>query len=112
MKKETLIRDIQEFLQQSQMADPSLNVQLELAPPPGDWVDPTEVREDLPIVQALARASNEVLGFRPPFSIYPAATDAPQFQLQAGIPTVPALGAGIISLAHGPNEWVGVKSIS
>jgi succinyl-diaminopimelate desuccinylase len=52
-----------------------------------------------------------VLGFDPPLSIYPAGTDAPKFQLSAGIPMVPAYGAGLISVAHGANEWVGVESI-
>ncbi len=111
MKKETLIKDVKDFLCERHMADPSLNVELEIEAPPLDWIDPTEVSEDLPLVRALASASKEVLGFCPPSSIYPAATDAPKFQLEAGIPTVPAFGAGMISLAHGPNEWVGVNSI-
>ncbi len=111
MKKETLIKDIHDFLGQRQIADPSLRVELEIEPPPLDWIDPIEVSEDLPLVKALVSASKDVLGFCPPLSIYPAATDAPKFQLEAGIPTIPAFGAGMISLAHGPNEWVGVNSI-
>jgi len=31
--------------------------------------------------------------------------------LIAGIPTVPSFGAGLISVAHGANEWVGTESI-
>ena len=111
MEKEAVVKDLQAFLDARQKEDPSLKVELELVPSPGDWIAPTEVSQDLPIVQALARASERVLGFRPPFSIYPAGTDAPKFQLQAGIPTVPSFGAGMISVAHGANEWVGVKSI-
>ncbi len=111
MKMENVIRDIQEFLNQKQMADPTLKVQLEIEDLPLGWIDPTEVSEDHPLVRALADASREVLGFCPPSGIYPAATDAPKFQLGAGIPTVPAFGAGMISLAHGPNEWVGAGSI-
>lgn len=111
MKKDTLIRDIQEFLRQRQVADPSLKVEFETEPPPLDWIDPVEVSDDLPLVNALASASKAVLGFCPPSGLYPAATDAPKFQLQAGIPTIPAFGAGMISLAHGPNEWVGTRSI-
>ena len=41
----------------------------------------------------------------------PAVTDSGKFQLEAGIPTVPSFGAGVISVCHGPNEWVGVESI-
>jgi len=111
MQKDDLIRDLQEFLEARRADDPELQVELELAPSPVDWTAPTEVGEKLPIVSALSDASEKVLGFRPPLSIYPAGTDAPKFQIDAGIPTVPAFGAGMISVAHGPNEWVGVKSI-
>lgn len=111
MQKASVLQDLEAFLEARRKEDPSLKVELELAPPPGDWIAPTEVSQDLPIVQALARASESVLGFRPPLSIYPAATDSPKFQLEAGIPTVPAYGAGMLSVCHGANEWVGVKSI-
>jgi acetylornithine deacetylase/succinyl-diaminopimelate desuccinylase-like protein len=111
MKKERLIGDVNDFLKQRHLADPSLKVELQIESAPLDWIPPTEVSRDLPIVKALETASEQVLGFCPPASIYPAATDAPKFQLEAGIPTIPAYGAGMISLAHGPNEWVGVDSI-
>ena len=111
MRKEELARDLEAFLDSCRKEDPSLNVKLEFAPPPLDWIAPTEVSEELPIAGALAKASEQVLGFRPPFSIYPAGTDSPKFQLEAGIPTIPACGAGVISVCHGANEWVGVESI-
>lgn len=111
MQKEGVVRDLEAFLEACRKEDPSLNVRLELAPPPLDWIAPTEVSQDLPIAQALANAAEQVLGFRPPFGIYPAGTDSPKFQLEAGIPTIPAFGAGVISVCHGPNEWVGVESI-
>jgi len=111
MDREALLQDIKTFLQDRQSEDPSLKVEFEFAPSPMDWIAPTEVSPDLPISQALARASEKVLGFRPAFSIYPAGTDSSKFQLEAGIPTVPAYGPGMISVAHGPNEWVGVESI-
>lgn len=112
MTKDTVLRDVRECLDKMQQADPSLDLTLEVLDPPLDWISPTEVKQDLPIVQALSSASKTVLGHCPPLSIYPAATDAPKFQLTAGIPTVPSFGAGMISLAHGPNEWVGTKSIT
>ena len=111
MQKEAVLRDLKEFLEACQREDPSLKVELELAPSPGDWIAPTEVSSDLPIAEALAKASEKVLGFRPGFSIYPAGTDSPKFQLEAGIPTIPAFGAGMISVCHAANEWVGVESI-
>ncbi len=111
MNLEDLARDLEAFLESCRKQDPSLKVKLEFAPPPLNWVAPTEVSEDLPIAGALAKASEQVLGFHPPFGIYPAGTDSPKFQLEAGIPTIPACGAGLISVCHGPNEWVGVDSI-
>jgi acetylornithine deacetylase/succinyl-diaminopimelate desuccinylase-like protein len=111
MVKADLVRDIQEFLEKQKQQDPMLDVELHFRPPPTDWIAPTEVSPDLPIVKALCHASEEVLGFCPPLSIYPAGTDSPKFQLGAGIPTVPAFGAGLISVAHGANEWVGTESI-
>jgi acetylornithine deacetylase len=111
MNKEMVVRDLEAFLEGCRKDDPSLNVKLEFAPAPLDWIAPTEVSQDLPIAQALANAAEQVLGFRPPFDIYPAVTDSGKFQLEAGIPTVPAFGAGVISVCHGPNEWVGVESI-
>ena len=111
MQKEVFLQDIKSFLADRQREDPSLRVEFELAPSPGDWIAPTEVSPDLPIAQALAKASEEVLGFRPTFSIYPAGTDSPNFQVKAGIPTIPSFGAGMISVCHAANEWVGVKSI-
>jgi acetylornithine deacetylase/succinyl-diaminopimelate desuccinylase-like protein len=111
MSKAGVARDLEAFLNQCRKDDPSLNVTLEFAPEPLDWIAPTEVAPELPIAQAIARASEEVLGFRPPFGIYPAGTDSPHFQNTAGIPTIPACGAGVISVCHGANEWVGVESI-
>jgi acetylornithine deacetylase len=111
MTKEELARDLRRFLEDRCKEDPELKVELRWRETPADWIAPTEVSPDLPIVRALANASEQVLGFRPPLSIYPAGTDSPKYQIGAGIPTVPAFGAGMISLAHGANEWVGVDSI-
>lgn len=111
MTKDSVIRDLENFLELLRKEDPSLKVDLELAPPPLDWIPPTEVSADLPIVKSLVKASDRVLGQCPPFSIYPAATDSSQFQLRAGIPTVASYGPGMISVCHAPNEWVGVRSI-
>jgi acetylornithine deacetylase len=111
MTREQVVRDLEAFLAQCQKDDPDLKVKLRFRQPPTDWIAPTEVSRDLPIVKALRAASREVLGFEPPLSIYPAGTDSPKFQLSAGIPMVPAYGAGLISVAHAANEWVGVESI-
>ncbi len=111
MCKADVARDLEAFLDMCRKDDPALDVKLEFAPPPLDWIAPTEVGHSLPIAEAIAKASHRVLGFQPPFGIYPAGTDSPHFQDTAGIPTIPSCGAGMISVCHGANEWVGVDSI-
>jgi acetylornithine deacetylase/succinyl-diaminopimelate desuccinylase-like protein len=111
MEREAVAREIQAFLDYCHREDPTLNVELRFREAPADWVAPTEVSPSLPLVKALQEASLQVLGSCPPLSIYPAGTDSPKFQLLAGIPTVPSFGAGLISVAHGPNEWVGTESL-
>lgn len=108
--RQGLESDLQAFLEQLRQHDPSLDVKLEFEEGPLGWTEPTEVNPDLPIVRALQSASQVVLGHVPPFSLYPATTDSAHFQTKAGIPTVPSFGPGMISLAHGPNEWVGIES--
>ena len=48
-----------------------------------------------PLVTALREASGIVLGDERPVGVFPGATDAPHFQLTAGIPTVAAFGPGL-----------------
>ncbi len=52
-----------------------------------------------------------MLGRQPPFAAYPGGTDATAFAGIAGIPTVASLGPGWLSVAHGPNERVGVDQL-
>ena len=61
-----------------------------------------------PLVKALAEA-NEALGLDPAPMGYNMATDGRHFAA-AGIPTV-IYGPGDFSLAHVPNEWVGVDEV-
>ena len=56
------------------------------------------------------RRPAEVLGAAPPLSVFPGATDAPWFDA-AGIPTIPSFGPGILTLCHGPNEYVELERV-
>ncbi len=52
-----------------------------------------------------------VLGRDVPIAAFTGGTDAIAFQGVAGIPTLAALGPGMLPLAHGPNEWVSLRSL-
>ena len=91
---------------------PGLRVELEFEQSPLDWIPPTEVPADHPLVAALLIAAEQVLGWRPRLSAFPSGTDASKFQVLAGIPTIPSFGPGWLRLAHGPNECVGTEAIT
>lgn len=75
------------------------------------WFDASEIAADHPAVIAASRAAIEVLGVLPQLAAFPGATDAHPLQVSGGIPTLAAFGPGQLPLAHGPNEWVSVKSL-
>jgi acetylornithine deacetylase len=74
------------------------------------WIPPSQLAADHPLSSAVAAAAGEVLGQAPEFSVFPGTTDAPWYD-QAGIPTLPSFGPGILTYCHGPNEFVSVESI-
>ena len=111
MTRQQLQEDVETFLDSLRRDDPELRVELEFAPPPLDWMPPTEVPADHPLVAALLTAAEQVLGWRPKLSAFPGGTDAAKFQGLAGIPTIPSFGPGWLRLAHGPNECVSVEAI-
>ncbi len=75
------------------------------------WLAPSEVPPDHPMVTAASEAARQVLGAPPPLAAFPGATDAFPFHVLGGIPTLAAVGPGLLPLAHGPNEWVSITSI-
>jgi acetylornithine deacetylase len=111
MTLKQLRADLEKCLAALRSDDPELRVELEFEAPPLDWLPPTEVPADHPLVQALLRAAEQVLGRRPTLSAFPGGSDAAKFQGLAGIPTIPSFGPGWLSLAHAPNEYVGIEGI-
>jgi acetylornithine deacetylase/succinyl-diaminopimelate desuccinylase-like protein len=111
MTRQQLELDLQSFLREAAADLPGLQVDLEFAPPPLDWTEPTEVSPQEPLVKALSAASHQILGRQLPLGCFPGGTDAHQFHAVGGVPTIPAFGPGLLTLCHGPNEYVDIPGI-
>ena len=107
MTREQLEEDLQSFLRSAAADDPQLDAELDFE----IWVPATEIDPAHRLVSALREASRIVLGDERPVGVFPGATDAPFFQLTAGIPTVAAFGPGFLPRAHAPNESAPVAGI-
>jgi acetylornithine deacetylase len=97
---------VRTFLAALETEDPELKTELELIGGSPAY----EVDSERPFVRALRDAGEHVLGRRLPFGVFPAYTDGHQFA-RRGVTAVPAFGPGLLTLAHGPNEWVSVEGI-
>lgn len=108
--KDSVMSDLNNFLDKLRREDPKLDVELV---PDGNtgWIEPAEVSSNHPLVQTLLDATESVLGFRPATGGFTGGTDAQHFEQIAGTPTVSAFGPGLLKLAHGPNERVPVEDL-
>lgn len=77
---------------------------------PDHWIDGSIISSGHPLVASARRASAEALGAEMPLSVFPGTTDASWFAA-CGIPSLPALGPGLISRAHAADEWVSVAEV-
>jgi acetylornithine deacetylase len=107
MTREQVEEDLERFLHDAAADDPELDAELDFE----IWVPATEIDGRHGLVTALREASRLVLGDERPVGVFPGATDAPYFQLTAGIPTVAAFGPGFLPRAHAPNETAPVAGI-
>lgn len=108
MSEDRLIADIQRFLDDAMADEPDLAAELV-------WdlmVPATEISPDEPIVAVLQRAAEDVLRVVPRLDAFPGATDAPHFQLTAGVPCVAAFGPGLLPRAHSPNESMAAAGVA
>ena len=78
---------------------------------PNDWLPPAAVPARHPLAEAAQDACRQVLGAAPPLSVFPGTTDATWFDSGQGIPSLPALGPGLLRRAHGADEWVSVAAV-
>lgn len=107
MTREQLEADLNRFLAEAMKDAPDLRAELVFE----IFVPATEISPEEPAVQALQWAAEHVLGFSPPLEAFPGATDAPHFQLIAGVPTVAAFGPGLLPRAHSPNEHMAIDGV-
>jgi len=66
-------------------------------------------REDDALGKALARSARAVTGEAPPFEMCPGMLEI-RFYIALGVPAY-AYGPGLLSVAHGPNEYVDLRKV-
>lgn len=109
MRQDELADDIGQALTRTMPDDVDWELRFrtdELGWLPGVAIDPAH-----DLVRTAQRVALEVLGRCPPAGSYPGGTDATAFTLGAGIPAIASFGPGWLSVAHGPNEHVGVAQL-
>ena len=109
MTLERLQADVEAFLDRLRHENPRLDVAAEWVPELA-WFPPSEINGTHPLLPAAESACADVLGRPVPCGVMPAFTDGTHWS-EAGVPAIPALGPGLLSLAHRPNEYVGVDEI-
>ena len=109
MTREQLEQDVTAVLESAMPADITWSIRFQ----PGDFgfMPAVQIDPEHPLVQAAQDACASVLGRSLPFAAYPGGTDATAFSTVAGIPCVASLGPGWLTVAHGPNECVGISQV-
>jgi acetylornithine deacetylase/succinyl-diaminopimelate desuccinylase-like protein len=92
-------------------AETGADLTVEYDAAPNDWLPPAAVPAAHPVVVATQSACRDVLGLSPPLAVFPGTTDATWFDAGQGLPTLPALGPGLLRRAHGADEWVSVTAV-
>lgn len=87
------------------------DVALEWDEAPNDWLPSTLLDPADPLAAAARDACAAVLGRVPADSVFPGTTDATWFAEVQGLPTLPALGPGLLCRAHAADEWVSVSAV-
>lgn len=111
MDRDSFDADLRAFLAEAARANPRLRAEAGYDAPPCDWLPGTEVPADAPVVAAVRTAFATALGTVPPDGVFPGTTDAAWLHGLAGLPTMPAVGPGLLSRCHGRDEWVSVTAV-
>lgn len=109
MDRSTFERELMEFLAAFEPRGIRAKARFEDAP--RDWLPPTQVEADDPVVESCQRAAQSVLGSDLPLGVFPGTTDAAWLQGLLGTPTLPAFGPGLLEYAHAADERVSVEAL-
>jgi acetylornithine deacetylase/succinyl-diaminopimelate desuccinylase-like protein len=109
MVKENLEKDLKLAMDSALPADLTWQVRWEDG---FGWMDAVQIPDSHPLVLACQEAVQNVLGRQVPLGTYPGGTDASHFYKIANIPTLASLGPGWLSVAHAPNEYVGLSQVT
>ena len=108
MKKLDLENDLKVLL--DSVIPPDLSWQIKWEDGFG-WMDAVQIPDSHPLVLACKEATQSVLGREVVLGTYPGGTDASHFYKIANIPSLASFGPGWLSVAHGPNECVGLSQV-
>lgn len=111
MERSNFEDELQAFLRECLKDRPTLRASVRFENHPRAWLPPTELAGSHPLVEISRAAMADVLGAQPPLGIFPGTTDAAWIQGLSNIPTLPACGPGLLSHAHGADEFVSIKAI-
>jgi acetylornithine deacetylase/succinyl-diaminopimelate desuccinylase-like protein len=75
------------------------------------WLEATEVATDSRLTLTCQDAFRRVTGRGITPAAFAGASDAYPFQFIGGIPTIASFGPGLLTPAHGPNEWISLASL-
>jgi len=112
MTQVVLADELEKFLAEERAANPRLRAEAAFDTPPRDWLPATFVSSGSPLVATAQQACHKALGAVPGLAVFPGTTDAAFLQGLAGLPTLPALGPGLLARAHGADEWVSISAVN
>jgi acetylornithine deacetylase/succinyl-diaminopimelate desuccinylase-like protein len=87
------------------------DLRIEFDQPPNDWLPATHIVPSDPLVEEARTACQAVLGTEPTSAVFPGTTDATWFSAIQNLPTLPALGPGLLRRAHAADEWVSITAV-
>jgi succinyl-diaminopimelate desuccinylase len=75
-----------------------------------NWIPAATIDDEDPLVTVAREVLSETRGAVPPDDVFPATTDATWFS-EIGIPSLPAVGPGLLRYAHGADERISVAAL-